>query len=72
MTNKTAPSDNSIKRVTLAFRESVWNDFCSLAHMQEQSPSQILTAFMEQSIKTNKELINKHEEIKRKIKNIGL
>lgn len=62
--------ENKTKRVTLAFRESAWNDFCTLAHMKEESPNEMLSTFVEWSVKANKELIEKHRKAKDTIKDV--
>ena len=70
--NATQPDrkPNKTRRVTLCFREQSWADFLTLAHMKEQSPNDVLNDFIERSIESNKELIERHRKAMASIKDV--
>ena len=69
-TAQTEKKPKKVKRVTLCFREQSWTDFMTLAHMKEQSPNDILNDFIERSIESNKELIERHRKTMASIKDV--
>lgn len=62
------------ERTTVLFRKTSWNDFCTLAHMMDRTPNDMLNDYLDRVTAANADLIKKHrEEIeanKRKVKDV--
>ena len=61
-------------RTTVLFRKTSWNDFCTLAHLMNRTPNDMLNDYLDRVTEANRELIDKHrketEEAKRKVKDV--
>ena len=62
------------ERTTVLFRKSSWADFCTLAHLMDRTPNDMLNDYLDRVTEANAELIKKHrEEIeanKKKVKDV--
>ena len=62
------------ERTTVLFRKTSWTDFCTLAHLMNRSPNDLLNEYLDRVTAANRELIDNHrkeiEEAKRKVKDV--
>lgn len=50
------------ERTTVLFRKSSWQDFCTLAHLMDRTPNDMLNDYLDRVTEANAELIRKHRE----------
>ena len=62
------------ERTTVLFRKTSWQDFCTLAHMMDRTPNDMLNDYLDRVTAANADLIKKHREEmeanKRKVKDV--
>ena len=80
-TKKSAEDNADVKkkeakteRTTVLFRKSSWQDFCTLAHLMDRTPNDMLNDYLDRVTEANAELIRKHREEmeanKKKVKDV--